>query len=58
MSGWSGQPVFHIDPLKTDAHQIADVMSYAFAQRHDILAVEVRTDYVVVASAEPFCSGG
>lgn len=57
MSGWSGQPVFHIDPLKTDAHQIADVMSYAFAQRHDILAVEVRTDYVVVASAEPFCSG-
>ncbi len=56
LSAWCGQPVFHIDPLKTDAHQIAEVMSYAFAQRHDILAVEVRDDYVVIASAEPFCT--
>src|SRR5690606_28089221 len=51
------QPIFHIDPLKMDVRGIASVMSFAFAQRHRILAVEVRRDEVVIASAEPFVSG-
>ncbi|PID43053.1 MAG: type II secretion system protein E [Proteobacteria bacterium] len=54
LSGWARQPVYRIDPLKVDAHQVAEVMSFAFAQRHDILAVEVRPDYVTIVSAQPF----
>ncbi len=50
----AGQPVFHIDPLKMDPRTIATVMSFAYAQRHRILAVEVKRDEVVIASAEPF----
>src|SRR5690606_30718360 len=52
----AGQPVFHIDPLKMDPRTIATVMSFAYAQRHRILAVEVNRDEVVIASAEPFFS--
>lgn len=51
---WSGQTVFHIDPLKIDSLRIAQVMSFAFAQRHQILAVEIKADAVVIASAQPF----
>ena len=53
----AGQDLFHIDPLKMDARNIASGMSFAFAQRHRILAVEIRRDEVVIASAEPFVSG-
>ena len=56
--GWLGeqveQPLYQIDPLKIDVGAIAEVMSFAFAQRHKILAVEVTDDAVVVASAEPY----
>ncbi|MGM0769490.1 MAG: GspE/PulE family protein [Pseudomonadota bacterium] len=51
---WAGQPYYHIDPLKIDTPAIAKVMSYAFAQRHGILAVEIGQDEVLIASAEPF----
>ncbi len=54
LASWSGQPYFHIDPLKIDAPAIARVMSYGFAQRHNILAVEIGRQEVVIASAEPF----
>ncbi|MBY6034918.1 GspE/PulE family protein [Marinobacter daepoensis] len=54
LARWSGQAYYHIDPLKIDTPAIARVMSYAFAQRHDILAVEISTDEVVIASSEPF----
>ncbi|GGY64851.1 GspE/PulE family protein [Marinobacter zhanjiangensis] len=54
LSEWAGQPYYHIDPLKIDAPAIARAMSYAFAQRHHILAVEVTDDEAVIASAEPF----
>lgn len=50
----AGQPYFHIDPLKIDVSSIAEVMSYAFAQRHEILALEIKPDQVVIASAQPF----
>ncbi|WP_404363510.1 GspE/PulE family protein [Marinobacter sp.] len=51
---WAGQDYYHIDPLKIDAPAIARAMSYAFAQRHGILAVEINRNEAVIASAEPF----
>lgn len=51
------QPPYQIDPLKIEVGAIAEVMSFAFAQRHKILAVEVGEDEVVVASAEPYIRG-
>ena len=52
----AGQPLFIIDPLKVNVTAITDVMSYAFAERHQILALEVFSDYVVIGSAQPFHS--
>ncbi|PVY69611.1 general secretion pathway protein E [Tamilnaduibacter salinus] len=54
LAEWAGQDSVHIDPLKIDVPAICRVMSYAFAQRHGILAVEIGPDEVVIASAEPF----
>ena len=51
----AGQPYFHIDPLKIDPTAITPVMSHAFAMRHHILAVEVSSSEIVIASAEPWC---
>lgn len=51
-----GQDYYHIDPLKITVKEITDVMSYAFAERHKILAVEVHPNEVVIASAEPYIS--
>jgi len=50
----SHQPNYRIDPLKINVNTTTEVMSYAFAQRHNILAVEVSDDEVVIASAQPF----
>jgi general secretion pathway protein E len=50
----AGQQYYRIDPLKIDAAQVAQVMSYAFTQRHHILAVEVHPQEVWIASAEPY----
>ncbi len=50
----SGQPYERIDPLKVNVNAVTEVMSYAFAQRHNILAIEVADDEVVIASAQPF----
>lgn len=54
LARWAGQDYYHIDPLKIDTPAIARVMSYAFAQRHGILAVEISPDEVLIASSEPF----
>ncbi|MFV8570944.1 GspE/PulE family protein [Marinobacter sp. SBS5] len=54
LATWGQQAYYHIDPLKIDTPAIARVMSYAFAQRHGILAVEITNDEVVIASSEPF----
>ncbi len=56
LANWAGQDYYHIDPLKIDTVAIARVMSFAFAQRHGILAVEIHNDEVIIASAEPFRS--
>jgi general secretion pathway protein E len=50
----AGQAVFHIDPIKIRAADITSVMSYAFAERHSILAVQASKDEVIIASAQPF----
>ncbi|NRA42335.1 MAG: Flp pilus assembly complex ATPase component TadA [Pseudomonadales bacterium] len=47
---------FHIDPLKIRAADVTQVMSHAFAQKHQILAVEIGANQVKVASAQPFKS--
>lgn len=56
LSEKSGQPQFHIDPLKIDVSAVTELMSYAYAKRHKILALEVSQDEVVIASAEPYIS--
>lgn len=52
----AAQDYHHIDPLKISVKEITEVMSYAFAERHRILAVEVNQNEVVIASAEPYIS--
>jgi general secretion pathway protein E len=49
----SSQPFYPIDPLKINVPAVTEVMSYQFAQRHRILAVEVSKDAVTIASCEP-----
>ncbi|GAB3375930.1 GspE/PulE family protein [Azotobacter armeniacus] len=56
LADYAGQPYLRIDPLKIDVAAITPLMSYAFAQRHKILAVTVGPDSVTVASAQPFVS--
>ncbi len=50
----AGLEVWHIDPLKINAAQVTAVMSYKFAEIHDILAVSLDRDEVVIATAQPF----
>jgi len=56
LSEESGQQVYRIDPLKIDVGAVAEVMSLAFAERHEILAVEVNDTDVVIAGFEPWVS--
>jgi general secretion pathway protein E len=48
------QQYIRIDPLKIDSTVVTRVMSYEFAQRHQILALEVKEDEVVIVSAQPY----
>jgi len=48
------QPYKRIDPLKINVNSATEVMSYAFAQRHNILVLEVSDDEVVITSGQPF----
>lgn len=50
----TGQPYVRIDPLSVNVNRVTEVMSYAFAQRHNILALEVEDDHVVIASCQPY----
>lgn len=54
MAEKAGLPAFTIDPLKIKATAVAAIMSYAFAQKHNILAVNVADDKVTVAVSEPY----
>ncbi len=54
LAEWAGQPYLRIDPLKIDVAAITPLMSYAFAQRHKIVAVAANSESVTIASAQPF----
>ena len=54
LSQCSGQPYVRIEPLKVDIAAVTGVMSYAFANRHGILALAASHQEVVVASAQPY----
>ncbi|MBB2493968.1 GspE/PulE family protein [Aquipseudomonas ullengensis] len=57
LASHAGQPYLRIDPLKIDVAAVTPLMSYAFAQRHKILAVAVDSEAVTIASAQPFVHG-
>ncbi len=54
MATLARQPLVRVDPLKINVNAVTEVMSYRFAQRHQILALEVSDDEVVIASSQPF----
>ncbi|MES0327195.1 MAG: GspE/PulE family protein [Gammaproteobacteria bacterium] len=58
LTEWFAQRVgltyFRIDPLKVDVTQVTDVMSFAYAQRFNVLAVKVEAYSITVATAQPF----
>ena len=56
LAEWSGQEYFYIDPLSIDASRVTQLMSYAFTQRHNIMAVAVSPAEVTIASSQPFVS--
>jgi len=56
LAEWSVQDYYHIDPLSIDASKVTQLMSYAFTQRHKIMAVGVTPSEVVIASSQPFMS--
>ncbi len=50
----AGLTLFHIDPMKMQVAELADVMSYQFAKRHDLLCVKITPDELLVAVGQPF----
>ncbi len=57
LSGHCGLEAQRIDPLKIDVPAVTEVMSFAFAQRHRILALASNHHEVVIACAEPYVEG-
>ena len=53
----SNLQVFHIDPMKLQVAELAGVMSYQFAKRHDLLCVKINADELTVAVGQPFVDG-
>jgi general secretion pathway protein E len=54
MAERSHLPFYRIDPLKVDFTRVADVMSASYAARFNILPVEINSDTLTVATADPF----
>jgi general secretion pathway protein E len=50
----SGHSRYHFDPLKMDVASCTSIMSYAYASRFGILAVEVTENEVVIAVTDPW----
>jgi general secretion pathway protein E len=46
--------LFHIDPMKLQVADLAGVMSYQFAKRHDLLCVKISADELTLAVGQPF----
>lgn len=53
----AGLPIFHIDPMKLQVSQLADIMSFAFAKRHDLLCVKISADELTIAVGQPYMRG-
>ncbi|HEY0722162.1 MAG TPA: ATPase, T2SS/T4P/T4SS family, partial [Gammaproteobacteria bacterium] len=53
-AGKAGMPYVRIDPLKIDIPAITGVMSYAYARRFNILALELSLSEITIATAEPY----
>ena len=55
---WLAEKVKHqyvrIDPLKIDSTVVTRVMSYEFAKRHQILALDIKDAEVVIVSGQPY----
>jgi general secretion pathway protein E len=49
-------PFYNIDPLKVKVAEVTEVMSFAFAKRHNILCVDVDHDSISIVTAQPFVS--
>jgi len=54
LSDKSKLPLVHIDPMKVPVAKTAQVMSYKFAKRHDLICVDVSDEVVTIALAQPF----
>jgi len=54
LSGRVELPHARIAPLKIDVTRVTGVMSYAYAKRFNILALDVADDHVTIATAEPY----
>jgi len=52
-----GLPFARIDPLRIDFTKVADVMSASYAAKFNILPLELTSDTLVVATADPFQTG-
>ncbi|MEE2730031.1 MAG: GspE/PulE family protein [Pseudomonadota bacterium] len=52
----ANQSIYHIDPLKVDVGATTAIMSFQFAERHEILAVAVDDETVTITSGQPFLS--
>lgn len=50
----SGLSWFHLDPLKVNVASVSELMSFKFAERHHILAVQVGREEVVIGTDQPF----
>jgi len=47
-------PFVRIDPLKIDVAVVTEVMSYAYAARYNVLPINVDSDTITVATAQPY----
>lgn len=52
LAGQFSMDYLRIDPLKIDVDEVATVMSLNFAERHNILAVEVAEEHIIVATSD------
>ncbi len=57
LAGRVGLAYYHIDPLKVDMRAVTDVMSADYANKRNILPVEVQGKDAVIATAEPYITG-
>ena len=54
LANYAEQPYLRLDPLKINAATATGAMSFAFAQRHGILAVAADDSAITIASSQPW----